>query len=73
VAEGDELAGDLARAASRHRSDSRNAIRDGLPDAAGWHESAAHVIRAIPYQDPQQKAERLKAVHEARVEIVSRV
>jgi hypothetical protein len=26
-----------------------------------------------PYQDPQQEAERLKAVHEARVKIVPRV
>ena len=24
-----------------------------------------YLIRAIPYQDPQQEAERLKAVHEA--------
>lgn len=32
-----------------------------------------YLIRAIPYQDPQQEAERLKAVHEARVEIVPRV
>jgi hypothetical protein len=32
-----------------------------------------YTIRAIPYQDPQQEAERLKAVHEARVEIVMRV
>ena len=30
-------------------------------------------IRAVPYQDPQQEAERLKAVHEARVKIVPRV
>jgi hypothetical protein len=30
------------------------------------------LIRAIPYQDPQQE-ERLKAVHEARVKIVPRV
>jgi hypothetical protein len=29
-----------------------------------------YVMRATPYQDPQQKAERLKAVHEARVKIV---
>jgi hypothetical protein len=29
-----------------------------------------YLIRAIPYQDPQQWAERLKAVHEARVKIV---
>jgi hypothetical protein len=29
-----------------------------------------YLIRAIPYQDPQQEAERLKAVHEARVKIV---
>jgi hypothetical protein len=28
---------------------------------------------AIPYQDPEQEAERLKAVHEARVKIVPRV
>jgi hypothetical protein len=28
------------------------------------------VIRAIPYQDPRQEAERLRAVHEARVKIV---
>ena len=27
----------------------------------------------IPYQDPQQEAERRKAVHEARVGIVPRV
>ena len=31
------------------------------------------LIRAIPYQDPQQEAERLKAVHKARVKIVPRV
>jgi hypothetical protein len=31
-----------------------------------------YLIRAIPYQDPQQEAERLNAVHEARVEIVPR-
>jgi hypothetical protein len=30
-------------------------------------------ICAIPYQDPQQEIERLKAVHEARVKIVPRV
>ena len=29
-----------------------------------------YLIRAIPYQDLQQEAERLKAVHEARVKIV---
>ena len=29
-----------------------------------------YLIRAIPYQDPQQEAERLKAVHEGRVKIV---
>jgi hypothetical protein len=34
---------------------------------------AHYLIRAIPYQDPQQEAERLKAVHEARVKIVPRV
>jgi hypothetical protein len=32
-----------------------------------------YTIRAIPYQDPQQEAERLKKVHEARVKIVPRV
>jgi hypothetical protein len=32
-----------------------------------------YLIRAIPYQDPQQEAERLKAVHNARVKIVPRV
>jgi len=32
-----------------------------------------YLIRAIPYQDSQQEAERLKAVHEARVKIVPRV
>jgi hypothetical protein len=31
-----------------------------------------YLIRAIPYQDPQQGAERLKAVHKARVKIVPR-
>jgi hypothetical protein len=31
------------------------------------------LIRAIPYQDLQQEAERLKAVHEARVKIVPRI
>jgi len=29
-----------------------------------------YTIRAIPYQDPDLEAERLKAVHEARVKIV---
>jgi hypothetical protein len=32
-----------------------------------------YTIRAIPYQDPREEAERLKAVHEARVKIVTRV
>jgi hypothetical protein len=32
-----------------------------------------YTIRAIPYQDPQQEAELLKAEHEARVKIVPRV
>ena len=31
-----------------------------------------YLIRAIPYQDPEQEAERLKAVHQARVKIVPR-
>jgi site-specific DNA recombinase len=39
-------------------------------DAAG---NRHYTIRAIPYQDPHQEAERLKAVHEARVKIVPRV
>ena len=33
----------------------------------------AKPIRAIPYQDPEMEAERLKKVHEARVKIVPRV
>jgi len=32
-----------------------------------------YLIRAIPYQDPQQEAERRKVVHEARVKIVPRI
>jgi hypothetical protein len=32
-----------------------------------------YLIRAIPYQSPQQEAERLKAVHEAQVKIVPMV
>ena len=32
-----------------------------------------YLIRAIPYQDLEMEAERLKAVHEARVKIVPRV
>ena len=32
-----------------------------------------HLTRAIPYQDPQREAERLKAVHAAPVKIVPRV
>jgi hypothetical protein len=32
-----------------------------------------YLIRAIPYRDPEQEADRLKAVHEARVKIVPRV
>ena len=35
--------------------------------------SRHYTIRAIPFQDPQQEAERLKAVHTARVKIVPRV
>jgi hypothetical protein len=31
------------------------------------------LIRAIPYQDPEMEAERLKKVHQARVKIVPRV
>ena len=32
-----------------------------------------YTIRAIPYQDPEMEAARLKAVHEARVKIVPRI
>ena len=32
-----------------------------------------YTVRAIPYQDPRQEAERLNAVHEVRVRIVPRV
>ena len=32
-----------------------------------------YTIRAIPYQDPEMEAERLNAVHEARVKIVPRI
>jgi hypothetical protein len=32
-----------------------------------------YLIRAIPYQDPEQEAKRLRAVNEARVKIVPRV
>jgi hypothetical protein len=32
-----------------------------------------YIIRAIPYQDHEMEAARLKAVHEARVKIVPRV
>jgi hypothetical protein len=33
----------------------------------------SYTIRAIPYQDPEMEAERLQAVHEARVKIIPRV
>jgi hypothetical protein len=32
-----------------------------------------YTVRAIPYQDPQQEVERLKAVHVARIKSVPRV
>jgi len=35
--------------------------------------SRYYTIRAIPYQDSEMEAARLKAVHEARVKIVPRV
>ena len=53
-------------------SDDRRALTEMLVDKivdGGRH----YTIRAIPYQDPQQEAERLKAEHEARVKIVPRV
>jgi hypothetical protein len=39
-------------------------------DAAGKRH---YTIRAIPYQDPEIEAARLKALHEARVKIVPRL
>ena len=43
-----------------------------------WHRAGLrgrrhYTIRAIPYQDPEMEAARLKAVHVARVKIVPRV
>ena len=35
--------------------------------------SRHYTIRAIPYQDPEMEAERLRKVHKARVKIVPRV
>lgn len=32
-----------------------------------------YTIRAIPYQDPEMEAARLKAVHGARVKIIPRI
>ena len=43
------------------------------PSKIGKDGRRHNLIRAIPYQNPQQEAERLKAVHEARVKIVPRV
>jgi hypothetical protein len=43
------------------------------PSKIGKDSRRHYTIRPIPYQDPQQEAERLKAVHEARVKIVPRV
>ena len=51
------------------RSSSAPARDGGAPRQQA---QAQLTIRAIPYQDPQQEAERLKAVHEARVKIVPR-
>jgi len=39
-------------------------------DAAG---NRHYTIRAIPYQDPDMEATRLKVLHEARVKIIPRV
>jgi hypothetical protein len=52
------------------RSSSAPARDGGDPDGK---RKRSYTIRAIPYQDPQQEAERLKAVHEAQVKIVPRV
>jgi len=60
----------------------RRALTEPLVDKIiiVWHPSKIdkdgkrhHLTRAIPYQDPQQEAERLKAVHAAPVKIVPRV
>jgi hypothetical protein len=48
----------------------RNAQRPSKIDKDGRRH---YSIRAIPYHDPQQEAEQLKAAHEARVKIVPRV
>jgi hypothetical protein len=50
-----------------------NAKRDRAESKIDKDGRRHYLIRAIPYQDPQQEAERLKAVHEARVKIVPRV
>ena len=44
-----------------------------MVDAPDGRPKRSYTIRAIPYQDPVQEAARLKAVHDARVEIVPRV
>jgi hypothetical protein len=48
-------------------------ILEPHPSKIGKDGRRHYLIRAIPYQDPQQEAERLKAVHDARVKIVPRV
>jgi hypothetical protein len=45
----------------------------GTPEQDRQGRQGHYLIRAIPYKDPEQEAERLKAVHEARVKIVPRV
>jgi hypothetical protein len=42
------------------------------PSKIGKDGRRDYLIRAIPYQNPQQEAERLQSVHEARVKIVPR-
>ena len=44
--------------------------RDDAPSNIDKEGRRHYLSRAIPYQDLQQEAERLKAVHEARVKIV---
>jgi hypothetical protein len=60
----------------------RRALTEMLVDKIiiEWHPSKIdkdgrrhYLVRAIPYQDPEMEAARPKAVHEARVKIVSRV
>jgi hypothetical protein len=48
-------------------------MRRAAPSKIDKNGRRHRTVHAIPYQDPQQEAERLKAVHEARVKIVPSV